>query len=150
MTPFYITCNKMSMSFTLHLFIYFSLSHTSLLGFQSPLQIEPNMDYHYFLLWPAAASAYMVALPQSDLLPTHPPKNTASLSDLSLFSQQLVLRRCRLLFSCLVMPDSVISRTAAGQASLSFTISRSLLKHMSIESVMLSNQPSTKETNWLI
>ena len=47
-----------------------------------------------------AASAYMVALPKSDLLPAHPPKNTASLSDLSLFSQQL-------LFSCLVMPDSL-------------------------------------------
>ena len=59
------------------------------------------MDYHYFLLWASAAAlAYMAALPESDLLPAHPPKNTASLSDLSLFSQQL-------LFSCLVMPDSL-------------------------------------------
>ena len=33
----------------------------------------------------------------------------------------------------------VTPRTAACQASLSFTISQSLLKHMSFESVMLSN-----------
>ena len=37
------------------------------------------------------------------------------------------------------MSDSATSRTAARQASLSFTISRSLLKFMSIESVMPSN-----------
>ena len=41
-----------------------------------------------------------------------------------------------LLFSCNPTP-----RTAAHQASLSFTISRSLLKLMSIESVMPSNHP---------
>ena len=44
-----------------------------------------------------------------------------------------------LLFSCLVVSDSVIPRTAAHQASLSFTISWSLLRVMSIESVMPSN-----------
>ena len=44
-----------------------------------------------------------------------------------------------LLFSCLVMSDSVTPWTAARQASLSFTGSRSLLKLMSIESVMPSN-----------
>ena len=43
------------------------------------------------------------------------------------------------LFSCQVMPDSAISWDAACQASLSFTISCSLLKLMSIESVMPSN-----------
>ena len=37
------------------------------------------------------------------------------------------------------MSDSVIPWTAAHQASLSFTISQSLLKLMSIELVMLSN-----------
>ena len=37
------------------------------------------------------------------------------------------------------MSDSVTQWTAACQASLSFTISQSLLKLMSIESVMLSN-----------
>ena len=37
------------------------------------------------------------------------------------------------------MSDSVTPRTAACQTSLSFTISRSLLKFMSIELVMLSN-----------
>ena len=44
-----------------------------------------------------------------------------------------------LLFSCSVVSDSVIPQTAAHQASLSFTISRSLLRVMSIESVMPSN-----------
>ena len=44
-----------------------------------------------------------------------------------------------LLFSCSVMSDSVTSRTAARQASLSITNSWSLLKLMSIESVMPSN-----------
>ena len=44
-----------------------------------------------------------------------------------------------LLFSCSVMSDSATPWTAACQASLSFTISWSLLKLMSIESVMPSN-----------
>ena len=42
-------------------------------------------------------------------------------------------------FSCSVMSNSVIPWTAAGQASLSITNSQSLLKLMSIESVMPSN-----------
>ena len=46
-----------------------------------------------------------------------------------------------LLFSCQVVSDSAIPWTAACQASLSFTISSSLLKLMSIESVMPSIQP---------
>ena len=44
-----------------------------------------------------------------------------------------------LLFSCYVMSDSVTSWTAACQASLSFTVSQSLLRLMSVESVMPSN-----------
>ena len=44
-----------------------------------------------------------------------------------------------LLFSHSVMSDSATPWTAARQASLSFTMSWSLLKLMSIESVMLSN-----------
>ena len=44
-----------------------------------------------------------------------------------------------LLFNCSVTSDSVTPRTAAQQASLSFTISQSLLKLMSTESVMPSN-----------
>ena len=44
-----------------------------------------------------------------------------------------------LLFSHLVMPDSVTPLTGACQAYLSFTISQSMLKLMSIQSVMLSN-----------
>ena len=44
-----------------------------------------------------------------------------------------------LLFSCQVVSDSVTPWTAAPQASLSFTISQSLLKFMIIESVMPSN-----------
>ena len=43
-----------------------------------------------------------------------------------------------LLFSCSVVSDFVKPWTAASQASLSFTISQSLLKLMSIESVMTS------------
>ena len=42
-------------------------------------------------------------------------------------------------FSRSVVSDSVASWIAAGQASLSFTISQSLLKLMSIESAMPSN-----------
>ena len=42
-------------------------------------------------------------------------------------------------FSCSVVSDTVIPWTAAHQASLSFTISWSLLKFMSIKSVMPSN-----------
>ena len=44
-----------------------------------------------------------------------------------------------LLFSSSVMSDSVTPRTAACQPSLSFPISRSLLKLMFLESVMPSN-----------
>ena len=44
-----------------------------------------------------------------------------------------------LLFSPQVMPDSVTQWTAAHQASLSFTISHSLLRTMSPESAMRSN-----------
>ena len=44
-----------------------------------------------------------------------------------------------LLFSCSVVSDFETSRTAARQASLSFTISQSLLKLRSIESTMPSN-----------
>ena len=44
-----------------------------------------------------------------------------------------------LLFSCSVMSDSATPWTAACQASLSTTISQSLLKLMRIESVMPSN-----------
>ena len=44
-----------------------------------------------------------------------------------------------LLFSHLVMSNSATPWTSACQASLSFTISRSLLKLMSVESVMPSN-----------
>ena len=44
-----------------------------------------------------------------------------------------------LLFSCSVVSDSATPWTAARQASLTITISQSLLKLMSIESVMPSN-----------
>ena len=44
-----------------------------------------------------------------------------------------------MLFSCSVMSDSVTPWAAAHQASLSFSISQSLLKFMSIELVMPSN-----------
>ena len=46
---------------------------------------------------------------------------------------------CKLSFSCSVVSDSATPWTTACQASLSFTISRSLLKLMSIELVMPSN-----------
>ena len=44
-----------------------------------------------------------------------------------------------LLFSCSVVSDSATPWTAASQASLSFTISQSLLNFMSTESVMSPN-----------
>ena len=46
---------------------------------------------------------------------------------------------CHLLFSCSVVSDSETPWTAAHQASLSFTISQSLFKLMSTESVMPFN-----------
>ena len=45
-----------------------------------------------------------------------------------------------MLFSCSFVSNFATPWTAAGQASLSFTISWSLLKFMSIESVMSSNR----------
>ena len=45
-----------------------------------------------------------------------------------------------LLFSCRVVSNSATPWTLACQASVSFTVSRGLLKFMSIESVMLSNR----------
>ena len=51
----------------------------------------------------------------------------------------VIIMSSMLLFSCSVMPDSATPLTAACQASLSFTISWSLLKLMSIESMMPSN-----------
>ena len=54
----------------------------------------------------------------------------------SLLSYQQVLS---VQFSCLVMSNFAISWTAACQASLSITNSRSLLKFMSIKSVVPSN-----------
>ena len=47
------------------------------------------------------------------------------------------MRTTLLLFSCKVVSDSVIPWVAARQTPLLLTISLSLLKHMSIESVML-------------
>ena len=49
------------------------------------------------------------------------------------------MERLLLLFSCQVVSDSATPWTAARQASLSFTVSLSLLKLMSMESVMPSN-----------
>ena len=50
-----------------------------------------------------------------------------------------VRARSYLLFACYVLPESVTAWTTARQASLSLTISQSLSKCVSVESVMLSN-----------
>ena len=55
------------------------------------------------------------------------------------FSLRLSITFSSVQFSCSVMSDSATPWTAAHQASLSITNSRSLLKLMSIESVMPSN-----------
>ena len=55
------------------------------------------------------------------------------------FSKYIVIKYQSVQFSRSVMSDSATPWTAACQASLSFTISRNLLKFMSIESVMPSN-----------
>ena len=54
-------------------------------------------------------------------------------------TNQVTVLNTLLLFSRSVVPDSVTPWTAKCQASLSFTISRSLLKLMFVESVMSSN-----------
>ena len=51
----------------------------------------------------------------------------------------MTVSKRQLLFNCEVVSDSATPWTAACQASLSFTISQSLLKLMSIELVMPSN-----------
>ena len=51
----------------------------------------------------------------------------------------MLIRLSSVQFSCSVVSDSLIPWTAARQASLSITSSRSLLKLMSIESVMPAN-----------
>ena len=63
---------------------------------------------------------------------------TSTWPELSLWLQPAVMRIV-FLFSHSVMSDTVIPWTAARQVSLSFTISQSLLKLLSIESVMPSN-----------
>ena len=55
-----------------------------------------------------------------------------------IISQVNIYKR-QLLFSCSVISDIAMSWTAARQASLSLTISQSLLKLKSIESIMPSN-----------
>ena len=56
-------------------------------------------------------------------------------------TNQLTVLNASLLFSCSVVPDSVTPWTAECQASLSCTVSWSLLKLMSTELVMPSNHP---------
>ena len=53
--------------------------------------------------------------------------------------QEIFKKPCSIQFNCSVVSDSATPWTAAHQASLPFTIFRSLLKLMSIESVMPSN-----------
>ena len=63
-------------------------------------------------------------------------------SDMNFSFSQLLLqcKTCFMLFNCSVVSNSFAAPwTSARQASLSFTISQSLLKLMSIESVMPSN-----------
>ena len=68
-------------------------------------------------------------------------KGTASGENRIIQCQTLALARPQLLLSsCSVVSDSVTPWTVALQAFLSFTISWSLLKLMSIESVMPSNR----------
>ena len=55
------------------------------------------------------------------------------------YNVNIVFIHTMLLFSCSVASDSVTPWTAAGQASLSFTISWSSCKLIPIELVMLSN-----------
>ena len=54
-------------------------------------------------------------------------------------TNSICCRVCSIQFNCSVMSDSATPWTAAHQASLSFTNSRSLLKPMSIKLVMPSN-----------
>ena len=57
----------------------------------------------------------------------------------TLFCNCSLISSVLLLFSCSVVSNSATPWTAAHQASPSFTISQSLLRYMSIESVMPSN-----------
>ena len=68
-----------------------------------------------------------------------PPFPLPPLHCLSFLSFSLSPQAPLLLLGCEVMFDSATSQTTARQASLSFTISWSLLKLMSIESVIPSN-----------
>ena len=78
------------------------------------------------------------------LLPMHPSVHVAFIILVinwivqipSGFFQLLLDIRIRLLFSCSILSNSATAWTVACQASLFFTVSWSLLKLMSIESVM--------------
>ena len=63
------------------------------------------------------------------------PNSSQTLLDIG----DVTVSKRQLLFNCEVVSDSATPWTAACQASLSFTISQSLLKLMSIELVMPSN-----------
>ena len=54
-------------------------------------------------------------------------------------TNQLTVLNALFLFSCSVVPNSATPWTAERQASLSCTVYQSLLKLMSVESLMLSN-----------
>ena len=69
----------------------------------------------------------------------HACMNTSNIRQPIQGGKDLLQKSLLLLFSCSVMSDSATPWTAACQASLSFTISRSLLIFMSIELVMVSN-----------
>ena len=69
----------------------------------------------------------------------HACMNTSNIRQPIQGGKDMLQKSLLLLFSCSVMSDSATPWTAACQASLSFTISRSLLIFMSIESMMPSN-----------
>ena len=95
----------------------------------SSLQSWQDLDWSPFLLAPLHQLQRCLLLP--------PPGSCSLLVTLQALSGWR--RSSWQLFSSSVMSDSVTPWTAACQASLSFTVSRSLLKLMSIESVMPSN-----------
>ena len=101
---------------------------------QPTLPVELSLEPHNLV-----ATLDQRRLDSHDLRPILPPKYKVLITRQSTEVCNCYYFRLVALFSHSVVSDSATPWTAAHQASLSFTISRSLFKFISIELVMLSN-----------
>ena len=111
-------------------------------AYQAPLSMEVSRQYY----WSGLPFPSPEDLPDPGIEPRFPALGTDALPSEPPGKPQsnytpVKNKFSSVQFSCSVMSNSAISWTAAHQASLSITNSWSLLKFMSIESVMPSTYP---------